>query len=136
MSVRVLRLVLSFSIGGLQPISGDPKDNGVAAMLDDRTFRFVVQHGRHTVVFLHLQGLVANHLWRHLFVMFALRQLVCQNDICCRFPSNVLSIISVSQAMHQTSLSRECINAGSLSLLNGHYGHHLCIVTTKSPSTD
>ena len=37
---------------GLQPIRGDPKDNGVAAMLD----------GRHTVLFLNLQGLVANHL--------------------------------------------------------------------------
>ena len=37
---------------GLQPIPGDPKDNGVAAMLDDRTFCFVIQHGRHTIVFL------------------------------------------------------------------------------------
>ena len=32
-------------IGGLQPISRDPKDNGVAAMLDDRTFYFAIQHG-------------------------------------------------------------------------------------------
>ena len=45
---------------GLQPIPGDPKDNGVAVMLDDRTFCFVIQHGRHVVVFLDLQGLVAN----------------------------------------------------------------------------
>ena len=44
----------------LQPIPGDPKDNGVAAMLDDRTFCFVIQHGRHAIVFLDLQGLVAN----------------------------------------------------------------------------
>ena len=45
---------------GLQPIPGDPKDNGVAAMLDDRMFCFVIQHGRHAIVFLDLQGLVAN----------------------------------------------------------------------------
>ena len=45
---------------GLQPILGDPKDNGLVAMLDDRTFCFVVQHGRHAIVFLDLQGLVAN----------------------------------------------------------------------------
>ena len=48
-------------IGGLQPVPRDPNDNGVAAMLDDRTFCFVIQNGRHTVVFLDLQGLVANH---------------------------------------------------------------------------
>ena len=48
------------SILGLQPIPGDPKDNGVAAMLDDRTFCFVIQHGRHAIVFLDLQGFVAN----------------------------------------------------------------------------
>ena len=36
------------------------KTNGVAAMLDDRTFCFVIQHGRHAIVFLDLQGLVAN----------------------------------------------------------------------------
>ena len=47
----------------LQPIPGDPKDNGVAAMLDDRTYCFVIQHGRHGIVFLHLQGLVGNHLY-------------------------------------------------------------------------
>ena len=47
-------------IGGLQPIPRDPKDNGVAAMLDDRTFCFVIQHGRQTVVFLDFRGLVAN----------------------------------------------------------------------------
>ena len=51
------------SIGGLPPIPRDPKHNGVAAMLDDRTFCVVIQHGRHTVVFLDLQGLVANHLY-------------------------------------------------------------------------
>ena len=50
-------------IGGLQPNPRDPKDNGVATMLDDRIFCFVIQHGRHTVVFLNLQGLVANHLY-------------------------------------------------------------------------
>ena len=44
----------------LQPIPGDPKDNGVAAMLNDRMFCFVIQHGRHATVFLDLQGLVAN----------------------------------------------------------------------------
>ena len=48
------------TILGLQPVPGDPKDNGVAAMLDDRTFCFVIQHGRHAIVFLDLQGLVAN----------------------------------------------------------------------------
>ena len=47
----------------LQPIPRDPKDNGAAAMLDDRTFCFVIQHGRHAVVFLDLQRLVANHLY-------------------------------------------------------------------------
>ena len=51
---------LCLTILGLQPIPGDPKDNGVAAMLDDRTFCFVIQHGRHAIVFLDLQGLVAN----------------------------------------------------------------------------
>ena len=50
------------AIGGLQPIPGDPKDNGVAVLMDDRTFCFVIQHGRHAIVILHLQGLVANHL--------------------------------------------------------------------------
>ena len=49
-----------FSILGLQPIPGDRKDNGVAAMLDDKTFCFVIQHGRHAIVFLYLQGLIAN----------------------------------------------------------------------------
>ena len=48
------------AILGLQPTPGDPKDNGVAAMLDDRMFCFVIQHGRHAIVFLDLQGLVAN----------------------------------------------------------------------------
>ena len=42
------------SIRGLQPIPGDPKDNGVAAMLGDRTFCFVINHGGHAMVFLHL----------------------------------------------------------------------------------
>ena len=55
MDLDVLTAIL-----GLQPIPGDPKDNGVAAMLDDRTFCFVIQHGRHAIVFLYLQGLVAN----------------------------------------------------------------------------
>ena len=58
-SMEVFRAV---AIGGFQPIPGDPKDNGVAAMLDDRTCCFIIQHGRHAIVFLHLQGLVANHL--------------------------------------------------------------------------
>ena len=35
------------TIGGLQPISRDPRDSGVAAMLDDRTVCFVIQHGHH-----------------------------------------------------------------------------------------
>ena len=35
------------TIGGLQPISRDPKDNDAAAMLDDRTFYFAIQQGRH-----------------------------------------------------------------------------------------
>ena len=52
-----------FFLGCLQPIPGDPKDNGVAAMLDDRTICLVIQHGRHAIVFLHLQGLLANHLY-------------------------------------------------------------------------
>ena len=50
----------SNNILGLQPIPGDPKDNGVSAMLDDRTVCFVIQHGRHAIVFLDLQGMVAN----------------------------------------------------------------------------
>ena len=33
-------------MGGLQPIPGDP------AMLDDRTFCFVIQHGRHREIIL------------------------------------------------------------------------------------
>ena len=53
---------LEGTIGGLQPISRDAKDNGVAAMLDNRTFYFAIQHGRHTIVFLDIHGLVANHL--------------------------------------------------------------------------
>ena len=35
---------------GLQPIPGDPKDNGMAAMLDAKTKRSVIQHA--TIVFL------------------------------------------------------------------------------------
>ena len=42
--------ISGWSLGGLQLIPRDPKDNGVATMLDDRTFCFVIQHGRHTVV--------------------------------------------------------------------------------------
>ena len=57
-----LKTLSSGSVGGLQPIPGDPKDNGVTAMLDDRTFCFVIQHSHHAIVFLDLQGLVANHL--------------------------------------------------------------------------
>ena len=53
-----------YYVAGLQPILGDPKDDGVAAMLDDRPFCFVLQHGRHAIVFLDLQGFVANHLQR------------------------------------------------------------------------
>ena len=49
-------------MGGLQPIPRDPKDNCVAAVFDDRSFCFVILHGRHTIVFLDLQGLAANHL--------------------------------------------------------------------------
>ena len=60
-------LSLPSFILGLQPIPGDPKDNGVAAMLDDRTFCFVIQHGRHAIVFLDLQGLVANQEYDHFF---------------------------------------------------------------------
>ena len=45
---------------GLQLIPGDPKDSGVAAMLVDSTFCFVIQHGRHDIVFLDLQISVAN----------------------------------------------------------------------------
>ena len=51
---------------GLQPIPEDPKDNGVAAMLDDGTFWFVIQHGLHAIVFLDLQGLVANQEFRQM----------------------------------------------------------------------
>ena len=60
MTVQMTATVQYFLILGLQPIPGDPKDNGVAAMLDDRTFCFVIQHGRRAIVFLDLQGLVAN----------------------------------------------------------------------------
>ena len=49
-------------MAGFKPIPGDPKDNGVVAMLDDKAFSFVIQHGHRAVVFLDLQGLVANHL--------------------------------------------------------------------------
>ena len=49
----------------MQPIPGDPKDNGVAAMLDDRTFCFVIQHVCHTIVCLDLQGLVAIQKFVH-----------------------------------------------------------------------
>ena len=45
------RVILDIAcIGGLQPIPRDQKDNGMAAMLDDGTFCFAIQHGRHTVV--------------------------------------------------------------------------------------
>ena len=49
----------------LQPISRDPKEKGVAAMLGDRTFYFAIQHCRHAIVFLDLQELVADHLFLH-----------------------------------------------------------------------
>ena len=54
-------------LGGLQTIPRDPKDNGVAAMLDDRTFRFVIQHGRHCPYrcLLGSPGIVANHLYSY-----------------------------------------------------------------------
>ena len=38
----------------------------VAAMLDDRTFCFFIQHGRHAIVFLYLLGMVANQELRAL----------------------------------------------------------------------
>ena len=53
---------------GLQPIPGDPKDNGVAAMLDDKTFCLVIHHGRHAIVVLEFQGLVTNQEFRNIFV--------------------------------------------------------------------
>ena len=34
-------------------------------MLDGRTFCFVIQHGHHAIVFLDLQGLVANQEYTH-----------------------------------------------------------------------
>ena len=43
------------TIDGLQPIPGDPKDNGMVAMLDDKTKGSVIRHGCHTVVFGPLQ---------------------------------------------------------------------------------
>ena len=52
------------AIGGLQEVPRDSKDNDVAAMLGDRTFYLVVQYGGHAMVFLDLQGLVANHLFK------------------------------------------------------------------------
>ena len=36
----------------------------MVAVLDDRTFCFVIQHGRHAIVLLDLQGLVANQEWK------------------------------------------------------------------------
>ena len=36
----------------------------VAAILDERTFCFVIQHGRHAIVFMDLQGFVANQEFR------------------------------------------------------------------------
>ena len=62
-TILYLLMNLLNDIGGLQLIPRDLKDNGVAAMLDDRTFCFVIHHGHHTVVFSDLQGLVANHLY-------------------------------------------------------------------------
>ena len=53
-------LVSIKDILGLQPIPGDPKENDVAAMLDGRTFCFVIQHGRHAIVFLDLQSTPVN----------------------------------------------------------------------------
>ena len=48
-------------IGGLQSILRDPKDNGVAAMLDDRTF--VLSSNMAAIpLSLDLQGLATNHL--------------------------------------------------------------------------
>ena len=69
-----LTLFRNWRILGLQPISGDPKDNGVAAMLDDRTFCFVIQHGRHAFVFLDLQGLVANQEYIQYVYLFSYDQ--------------------------------------------------------------
>ena len=51
-------------IGGLQPIPRSPKDNGMAAMLDDRTFLFYHPTWPPCHCLLDLQGLVANHLLR------------------------------------------------------------------------
>ena len=47
---KPLHQAITSAMAGLQPIPGDPKDNGVSAMLDDRTFCFVIQHGRHAIV--------------------------------------------------------------------------------------
>ena len=58
----------TLGIVGLQPNPRDPKHNGVAAMLDDRTFCFAIQHGRHSDVFLDLQGLVTNYLFSSLIL--------------------------------------------------------------------
>ena len=65
-----LPIIYRSKIGGLQPMPGDPKDNGVAAMLDDRSFCFVIQHGRHAIVFLDHQGLVANHQFHVPFIVY------------------------------------------------------------------
>ena len=48
-------------IGGLQPIPRDPKDNGVAAMMNDKAVCFVIQYGCRAILLDH-QELVANHL--------------------------------------------------------------------------
>ena len=76
----IIRLLF---ILGLQPIPGDPKDNGVAAMLDDRTFCFVIQHGRHAIVFLDLQGLVANQECRSVeaYKSKTVNICVCQSEL-------------------------------------------------------
>ena len=58
--IYVIHRPRSVCVGGLQPIPRGPKDNGMAAMLDDRTFLFC--HPCHCL--LDLQGLVANHQLR------------------------------------------------------------------------
>ena len=91
----------STNIGGLQQIPGDPKDNGVAAKLDDRTFCFLIQLGRHAVVFLHLQGLIASHLHQYCHTFCEIYS--CNNSLIqiyryCRMPDFSLHLYFVEKA--------------------------------------
>ena len=110
-------IFLNQPIGGLQPIPRDPKDNGVAAMLDDRTFCFLIQHGRHTVVFLdirigckppigQLKG-STRFFFFFLFVCFYIpTDHVYSVNVC-----NIVIMYIFRQVVERKSLHHLCVNA-------------------------